>query len=485
MNIKLTLFAILTTVVVSACGGSNSSTPAPAAGPSVSGIGRTGFSHGPITTFGSVVVNGVRYDTSGATFTVNDDAGSEADLKVGDVVTVKGTVNSDGQTGTADEVSFDDVVTGPVESVDVPLNFLIVLGQTVLVTPDTSFDDSFANPAIEGVNVGQIVEVSGQIDANGDIVATRIEPKPAGTQFEVHGTVAGLDETSSTFQLSDLVVDYSNAMLDNFAGGQISDGDFVEAKGMTLGANDELIATSVELESFLPGIDDGDAAEIEGFITRFVSAQDFDVAGFPVTTNGNTVFEGGTSADLGLNIKVEAEGQVDAQGVLVASKIDIRRAKAVRAAANLDSVDAGASSVVLLGITVTIDAQTRIEDKSDADVDPLTVSDLSAGDYVEVRGDEFPAGSGEILATLFEREDPDPETSLQGFVQSISDPSFSILGVTIETNAGTVFRDENDAVISASDFFNRLEDNDLVKAEGIESGDMMITADEVEFELEL
>ena len=477
------LFTLALTVLTACSGGGSDPTLTPGTGP-VGGIGRTGFALGPVTTFGSVVVNGVRYDTSGANFTINDSAGSEADLDVGHVVTVKGTINSDGQTGTADEVIFDDIVTGPVESVDVPMGILVVLGQMVLVGPDTSFDDSFANPSLEGVNVGQIVEVSGQFDANGDVVATRIEPKPVGSQFEVHGVIENPDGTNMTFNLSALVVDYASAMLDNFPGGQINDGDFVEAKGMTIGANGELIATSVELETLLPGVADGDAAEIEGFITRFASDQDFDVAGFPVTTTVNTVYEGGTANDLGLNIKVEVEGQVDAQGVLVASKVDIRRAKAVRATATLDSVDAAADSVVLLGITVNVDVLTRIEDKSDADVSPLTVSDLNAGDYVEVRGDEFPAGSRTILATIFERDDPNTETILQGFVETTSDPTLMILGVTIETNGGTVFRDENDTVISANEFFNRLANNDLVKAKGTESSATTIIADEVEFELE-
>ena len=178
------------------------------------------------------------------------------------------------------------------------------------------------------------------------------------------------------------------------------------------------------------------------------------------------------------------EGDVDANGVLVATKVDIRRAKAVRAMANVDSVNAGANSLVLLGITVSVDALTRLEDKSSADVRPLTLADINAGDYIEVRGGEFPAGSGAILATILERDDADPDTILQGFVETISDPSFTILGVTIQTSGGTVFRDVDDSVISSTDFFNQLAPNSLVKAKGAESSDAVITAQEVEFELE-
>ncbi len=453
--------------------------------PPVAGIGRNGIAVGPVSNFGSIVVNGVTYDTDSATFTIDGAAASQDDLSVGDVVVVSGTIDDNGTTGTATSVAFDDIVTGPVDSIDVAGNSLVVLGQTVLVSSDTSFDDSFSPASLEGVSVGQIVEVTGQIDANDNIAATRIEPKPAGTQLEVHGTVVGLDSANFVFSLRGLTVDFSAATLDNFPGGAISNGDFVEAKGASLGGAGELIASSVELESLVPDADDGDRIEIEGFITRFVSATDFDVAGYPVTTNASTAFEGGAASDLGLNVKVEVEGDIDANGLLTATKVDIRRAKAVRATANVDSVDSANNTLVVLGITVTTDALTRLEDKSNADVDPLNLADISAGDYVEIRGGEFPAGSGEILATIVEREDPDPETELQGFVDGISDPSFTILGVTIETNGATVFRDENDLVLSRSEFFARLAQNDLVEASGTESTATTITATEVEFELEL
>jgi len=486
-NIKLTICSIILTLAAGCGGGSSSggeSAPVDTSPPPVGGIGRTGVAVGPISTFGSVVVNGVRYDTSSAVFTINGVSGSQDDLRVGQVITVEGTIDDNGVDGDADEVNFDDNVKGPIESIDVALSQIVVLGQTVLINPETSFDDSFSAASIAGLAEGDIVEVSGLVDANGRITATRIELKPAGTEFEVLGIVSNLDSANFRFNINDLVVDYSGATLDNFSGGQIADGDFVEAKGMSVSPAGELIATRVELKNALPNLADGVHVEIQGFITRFDSAQDFDVTGFPVTTTANTVFEGGDSTDLGLNIKVEVEGDVDGNGVLVATKVDIRRAKAVRATANVDSVNAGANSLVMLGITVSVDALTRLEDKSDADVRPLTLADINAGDYIEVRGDEFPAGSGDILATILEREDADTEAILQGFVETITDPSFTILGVTVQTGSGTVFRDVNDNVITSADFFNQLTPNSLVKAKGTEVSDTAISAEEVEFELE-
>jgi len=182
---------------------------------------------------------------------------------------------------------------------------------------------------------------------------------------------------------------------------------------------------------------------------------------------------------------VEVEGEFDEFGVLVATKVDIRRSKAVRAIGTADSINPTGNSLVLLGITFTVDDLTRLEDKISANrADPLTLADLSAGNYLEIRGSEFPAGSGTILATILERDDPDADTVLQGFVESV-DPSIKILGVTINTSGTTVFRDETDAVIESIVFFERLAEGSLIKATGTESSDKVIDATQVEFELEL
>ncbi len=73
---------------LNACGGSDSndnvSPPPPAR--ATTGV----VSVGVITGFGSVYVNGVRYDTSGASVLMDDQAAAESALKVGQYVELKG-----------------------------------------------------------------------------------------------------------------------------------------------------------------------------------------------------------------------------------------------------------------------------------------------------------------------------------------------------------------------------------------------------------
>ncbi len=84
-------------------------------------------------------------------------------------------------------------------------------------------------------------------------------------------------------------------------------------------------------------------------MTRFASATDFDVAGQKVTTNASTSFVNGTAADLGLNVKVEVEGKLDATATLVAAKVAFKRQSSVRLDAPVDSVDAAAGTFRALG----------------------------------------------------------------------------------------------------------------------------------------
>ena len=142
----------------------------------VGAIGRTGIALGTVSTFGSIVVNGVRYDTANATFTHDGSAAAENDLDVGDVVLVQGTIDDDLTMGTAASVTFDENVTGPVESINLALGQMVVMGQLVLVGPDTSFDDNISPASLEGLVAGDIVEVYGFFTAVPMVKSSSIVP---------------------------------------------------------------------------------------------------------------------------------------------------------------------------------------------------------------------------------------------------------------------------------------------------------------------
>ena len=486
---------LLTIFIAAACGGSYDGGIAPPASPTA-GITRTGVAVavGPITGFGSVIVNGVRYDTANATFTKNGVDVSQNELSVGQFVVVTGTIDDDNSNAVATTVDYESILEGPIGSITP--NGFVALGQTVLVGPETSIDDSCPDP----LAIDVLVEVSGSVLENGDIDASRFECKAVLLEMEVKGKVSGV--TATTFQINALTVDYSGITPRNFPGDAISNGDPVEVKGTNLDPGPPLTLTATDVEFKGPrfGDNEGDHIEVEGFITDFVSATDFAVSGVPVTTDGNTMYEpaGFSVTDLGPNLKVEVEGEFNSAGLLLATKIDFKQAKNIRVTGQVDFVDAGTNTLIILGIEITTQ-DSRFEDKFDppggAREEMLEIGDLNVLDYVEVRGQEFPAGSGIVDAVILERDDPPSipgeETELRGFVEvggkNILDRTLKVLGVTITADdVLTDFFDDRgsneDVPMTADEFWAAVAEGSLVDADGTETLDNAMFADELELE---
>ena len=136
--------AIALIAVAAGCGGGSGSSATSASG------GSAGSSTGTVTAFGSVYVNGVKYDTSGVPVRVNGNVGSQADLSVGDVVTVIGTSN--GTTGSAANIEYWADVEGPISAIPAQ-NSVTVLGQAVIVNGRTVFDNLTGFPDMRIGNV--------------------------------------------------------------------------------------------------------------------------------------------------------------------------------------------------------------------------------------------------------------------------------------------------------------------------------------------
>ena len=469
-NTCLTLGGCL---VIVACGGSGVEATA-----GIDGRGSPSrvavVSRGTVSAFGSVVVNGVRYDTSNASFDINGTAGAESDLSVGQVVTVVGSTDDDGQDARADSVSFNALLEGPVESIDLGLQSFVVLGQTVQVSGNTIFDDDFTPRDINGLAQNDVVEVSGFFDANGSIRATYVELELTAGDFEVSGIVSNLDAGNLRFEINGFVVDYSSANLSGFPGGAPENGQQVEAEG-TLGSSGEMLATSVELEDNALGASTGDEAEVEGVITRFVSATDFDVNGVAITTNASTSFENGSSADLALNAVIEVEGEVDASGTIVADSIEFEREGTLELRGSVEAVSS--NSVTLLGVAATVTAQTIFDDRSAAGLTTFAAASINVGDYLEVRGFD---DNGTLTLTVVERDDDAGDAGLMGPVTAVANPDFTAVGVTVRTTVDTEFEDADENEIDATEFFaNAL--NQVVEVDG-SFANGVLTADEIEVE---
>jgi hypothetical protein len=430
-------------------------------------VTKTVVTNGVITGLGSVYVNGERYGTDDASVTMDDRPGDLLQLKVGQYVELKGHEHADGAHD-ADIIHYHNVLEGPIASIDVGTGSFVVLGQTVRVTLDTVFGDDIVPASIEGLAVGDVVEVSGVVPADGLIDATRIDVKPDGGPYDVSGYVTGVSVAVHRFNLNALVVDYSAANMEDFTTGDPAVGDLVKVTGSTFLADGALVALHVELRS-----DDyltagpGDVLEVEGPIADFVSAADFTVAGWDVTTTASTTYEHGTAADLADGVLVMVKGIADANGVLVAHKIAFREVSVIRIVAQLD-VMSPYGDLKLLGVDVKVTDTTVFQDRSALELREFDFYDLAVGNWLDLRGYEDPEGSGKVVATHVVRIDPASGVRIRGPFRDPAPPSFDILSVLVTTDPYTCFIIEGGKCsdgMTAAEFFAQAP-GELVEAWG-------------------
>jgi hypothetical protein len=324
--LALSATALAVALALSACGGGGGGSAASAGSTTV----------GTITGFGSVFVNGVEFKTSGASISVDKVNATESKLKVGMVVTVQGQVNPGGSTGTATSIQYTNDLEGQVVSNSIvapnTTGTIDIMGQQITVTDTTVFaSDVTGITTIDQIVPGNIVEVSGTITGPGSIEATRIEVTAATLadhlaahdSIEVKGVISALDTSAHTFNLGDMVVDYSGIPQDQQAA--LANDLYVEVKSVTGIVNGQLIASSVSQEGDgeqgYQG-QDGEGMDVKGTISRDFDGTSFDVNGTTVIVDSGTHLQGLTTADLIAGTVVSVEGTFNATGDLVATGIE-------------------------------------------------------------------------------------------------------------------------------------------------------------------
>ena len=474
------------------CGGGDSSSGAMG---DVNGSGATGkvFVRGSITGFGSVIVEGQRFETGEAAFEIDDlpDAASENLLRVGQIVEVNGRRDDEGRL-IAERVRYDAQIRGPVAAIDVDAETIEVAGQTIRIVGATVFDDTdFAALA-----VGDPVEVSGEVTGSGVMIASFVGLEDdAGEAVEVTGRLGALDASAQRFRVQSLEIDYAGAVIAP-EGGALANGALVEVVGSV--ASGVLTATEVEIED-VPGNrgDDDLEADTEVEIDGPVAALDaeagsFRVRGFAVSFGDATVFEGGDADNLVDGAIVEVEGVADGEGGVIATTIDFEEARdaengfgRVEIEGAVQAVDIDAGTVEVLGTTVRTDARTRYQDDRDGDR-TFGLDDLQPGDMVEIAAVRRPQ---DVVALRIEREGADDDGDVDDGDQELSgtvsdiDPAtrqLVVAGVTVDANSAEAFEGE-EGDLTAEAFFATTEVGDHVEIEGTFDGNILV-AREIERE---
>lgn len=461
-------------------GGGGASNPPPVVNPPPADTAITVV--GPVTGFGSVYVNGIRFDTSNSSYDVDDqEAFDDSALSVGMVVRIEGTVSDDGRSGRADRIDYDDELEGPVENTaldptDATIKNFTLFGVQVQADENRTVfraedDRSFG---FDTLGDGDHVEVSGYY-VDGMLLATYIKKEDANDdEYEAKGTVSGFD--GSRFAL--ILADSSQLNVTLAPGAQIpfqgiEDGQYVEVEGTLpdpVGAPRDLLASKVELEDQDYFDEDDDEAEIQGVL-------DFDngtwrIGGVSLIFEAATEYEPASLRDAiadqsaeGRFVKAEGDYQGDALRV---REIEIEGAEdddgELIVRGQVGGVDpANATKVGTLSFrfpplagTVEVEINERTLFADDTGISHFDLSDLSPGSsFAKVKAYRNDAGA--LVATRLERED-NSRYEIQAPADAVEpDVAITVLDIRFGLDASTEY---DEGVPVAGDLVE-VEDDDL------------------------
>ena len=377
-------------LILSSCGGGGGGgTIAGGGGVDTGGTGSF-VSSGRISGFGSIIVNGTRFDDNAARVVDDDDEGrglAPLDLRLGMTVdvqagTVTAAVGDDLSTARASAVNVHSEIKGPVENKTAP-DTLVVFGQTVKVNTATVFDGT----TFAAIVAGDILEVSGAADAAGVVTASRIERENAANQFKVRGVISNLNTGSSTFQVGAATFNFANAT--RLPAAPLANGQFVRVRTATVkNALGQWPVNRIDTRG-QPQVPAQAGVEIEGILVRN--------ADNTLSVNGVTIdtsqLPAGTSLPVGQQVEVEG---VMANGVLVARKIEVedeQEEARVDVRGTASAVDTTARTFVVRGVTFHYTVGSTREK------DGTIAANLVNGASIRARGTVPAGGTGNVEAS--------------------------------------------------------------------------------------
>jgi len=359
--------------------------------------------------------------------------------------------------GSVSQIKFENNLKGPVTST-APLS---VLGQPFSLNGNTvlkGFTD------VSQLSVGQFLEISGFVDTDSSLIASRVarddtSPNP----WRITGFLTQFNGGSSTATIGGppgQQISFAGVSPAGCGGGPAV-GSYVTALATPIVsfAPGQAIGTVTQLtcRTIVPAgaVDDHDS--FEGLIQSVVDPATFTIADVTVAITPTTLFKYGNVDDLDAGVRVEVEGTFTSPTALSARRIKFIL-PSIRFRAPLTSAD------VVPGVSITILGNTVLDNLHDRDEDGVMASGLVDPTQVEVRA--YLDFAGDLNATrVRSRGGPSlKDYNLQTPAETITRPTLTALGLTVDTSTST-FEDDNHVAITADEFYAAMSVGTLFEIE--------------------
>jgi hypothetical protein len=318
-----------------------------------------------------------------------------------------------------------------------------VKGNAVVTSSATIVEDG----PCSAIQNGTKVEIKGTRQANGSVLATKVDidtppSSPPPPYVEVKGTVSALAGScpNATFTVNGTSVATNAATI--FEDGPCSavqNGTRVEVKG-TRQTDGSVLATKVDIDT-PPSSPPPPRVEVKGAVSALAGGcpnATFTVNGTSVATNASTIFEDGPCSAVQNGTRVEVKGTRQADGGVLAAKVDIDEPDLEVEVKGTVSALGGACPGISFSVNGTAVAATSVTRFEDG-----LCSTIANGTRVEVKG--IRQSNGTVQAAEIDIDEPDLDVEVKGALSGLSGTcpalAFTVRGTSVVTNGSTRFSD--------------------------------------------
>jgi len=392
------------------------------------------IAYGPITQFGSIYVNGIKYEIDDAELEFVNGAGV-SELGIGMMVQV----NADWQQQVngvfnAQRVTFDHQIEGPIKAVvrHGENTFLDILGSMVVISSDTIIDNSISS----AFKVGSVVTVSGITNEKGQLLATyigqRSERYSEGQQIELEGFIDGVNELDQVIQINNMNIDVSWSTWKKGSLQTLVVGTSVEVVGYFDEASNRIIANQVSIKNNNLAVSKGNKLHLDTIISHYQSINQFRLNGY-ITNASKAEFLRGMPSNLADGVRVRATGWINVDGVFEVLTLRIKPDTNFAVKVQVNSVNRGAGEISFLNLSAYTQSDTVYQSKLKSPNKYFSIDDITTGDWIEIQGVE--EGERLTINHLFALRNK-KQMTLKGKAIKDRDDRVMLLGIEIQAGDG-------------------------------------------------
>ena len=388
------------------------------------------ITYGPITQFGSIYVNGIKYEIDDAELEFVNGTGT-SELSIGMMVQV----NADWQQQingvfNAQKVTFDHQVEGPIKTIvhQGEITLLEILGSTIVIASNTIIDKSISG----AFKVGAVVSVSGITNAKGQLLATyialRSENYSEGQQIELESSIDSINERDQILHLNTMDVDVSWATWKKGSLQTVVVGTRVEVVGQYDVASMRVIANQVRVKNNNLSVNKGNKLNIDTIISRYQSIKQFHLNGYSANAF-EAEFLSGEPSNLANGVRVRATGWINADGIFEVHTLRIKQNVNFAVKVQVNSINRAAGEISFLNLTAYTQPDTVYQSKLKSPNKYFSIDDIQPGDWIEIKGVE--EGGKLSISQIFALRNK-KQMILKGLAMKGSDDRLLLLGIEIQ-----------------------------------------------------